>query len=369
MNIAIVSVNKKKYSETFIHAQVKKLPASVYYLHTGYLPTMAGFNDIPLVPPSLITTFKKWRGHSEDDLLQFAIKKYLRRNGIQLVLAQYGPSGVKMMEICHELNLPLFVYFRGYDAYRREILESYGTGYSRLFDIAVKLFVVSHEMKAQLVYLGADEQKIIYNPSGADTEQFIWHDAGKNPLKFLTVGRFEETKNHQATIQAFQQVVKNYPHARLILVGDGPLKKTCIDLVKALNLESAVEFAGILPHESVADIMAQVRCFALHSFTPVSGDKEGTPVSIMEACASGLPVVATHHGGIPDVVKDGETGFLVKEGDIRNMADRMVRLAADPNLATRLGTAGHHRIRNHFTQKQNIDLLWASIQESVCGSS
>ncbi|NQU66500.1 MAG: glycosyltransferase [Candidatus Marinimicrobia bacterium] len=365
MNIAIVSTNKDKYSETFIQAQVKLLPANVHLLHSGYLPTLSGQDDQPLVKNTIVTKIQKWMGRSNEQMLQQAVSKYLQQNKIQLVLAQYGPSGVKMMDICHSMNIPLFVYFRGYDAYRKEILDSYGKFYPQLFKIATKLFVVSHEMKDQLVRLGADKGKIIYNPSGADINRFTYHNAGKNPRMFLSVGRFEETKNQNATILAFQHVVEKFPDARLILVGDGPLRESCTPLVTSLNLGHAIEFTGILPHDDIARLMSQSRAFVLHSTTPPSGDKEGTPVSIMEASASGLPVVSTIHAGIPDVVTDGETGYLVDEGDIDGMADRMMRFANDPNLATQFGLAGHRLINDRFTQKHNIDLLWKTIQQCV----
>ncbi|MFQ6610655.1 MAG: glycosyltransferase [Fidelibacterota bacterium] len=363
MTVAIVSVNKDKYSETFIKAQVENLPTKVHFLHTGYLPILAGWQDIPIVKPSLITSFQKWIGYTDERILEFALSRYLIRKGIHLVLAQYGPSGVKMMRICRKKRIPLFVYFRGYDAYRKEILDSYGQAYPKLFKIASRLFVVSKDMRDQLIRLGADAEKIVYNPSGADTGMFRWSDAGKNPVNFLSVGRFEETKDHALTIRAFSQLVKQYPKARLLIAGDGPMKRDCEKLVSRLNLGSSVEFKGIIPHSQVADLMVQMRGFILHSVTPSSGDKEGTPVSIMEASASGLPVISTRHAGIPEVVIDKETGFLVEEYDEMGTVDSMLRIAKDADLATRLGKAGHDLISRNFTQKQNINNLWLAIRQ------
>src|SRR5688572_28769413 len=118
--IAIISTNKKKYSETFIHAQVTNLPYHIFYLHTGYLPTMYGDDDRQIV-----------KGNSDEETLIKAIKIFLIENKIQLVLAQYGPLGVKMMDICMELKIPLLMYFRGYDAYRQDMLDSYGKYYPK----------------------------------------------------------------------------------------------------------------------------------------------------------------------------------------------------------------------------------------------
>jgi len=85
-------------------------------------------------------------------------------------------------------------------------------------------------------------------------------------------------------------------------------------------------------------------------------------MSVLEAGASGLPIVSTRHGGIQEVVIDGETGFLVQEGDVEGMADRMIRLAKDPDLAARLGRAARKRICCEFSLEKSIDKLWAVIK-------
>ena len=88
-------------------------------------------------------------------------------------------------------------------------------------------------------------------------------------------------------------------------------------------------------------------------------------MTILEAGASGIPVVATRHAGIPDVVIDGETGLLVEEGDVAAMAGHLTRLASDPNLAARLGAAARHRIRREFSLEKRINSLWQIIEEAL----
>lgn len=341
--IAIVSTNKRKYSETFIHAQVAGLPFEVFYLHTGYLPTKYGHDDRPIV-----------KGSADEETLKKAIKIFLIENKIELVLAQYGPSGVKMMDICNQLNIPLLVYFRGYDAYRQDMLETYGKDYLKLFQIASAIFVTSRAMQKQLERLGAPAEKIIYNPSGANTEMFTYHDAGKNPPVFLATGRFEASKSPHLTILAFAKALEKIPAAKLIMVGEGYLLEACKILTKALKIEDAVEFKGILPQEEVARLMSQSRAFLQHSFTTPANDTEGTPVAVMEAGASGLPVIATRHAGIPEVVEHGQTGFLIEEGDIDGMAEYIIRLGSEPALASRLGKAACAKITAVYTTANNI---------------
>ena len=352
--IAIISTNKRKYSETFIHAQVTGLPFHVFYLHTGYLPTKIGDDDQPLI-----------KGNGNEETLKKAIKIFFIENQIQLVLAQYGPSGVKMMDICDALGIPLIVYFRGYDAYRQDMLDSYGKEYPELFQFASAIFTTSKAMQKQLERLGAPSEKIIYNPSGANTAVFKYHDAGLNPPVFIATGRFEASKSPHLTLLAFSRALHQIPEARLIMVGEGHLLEACKILVKALKIERAVEFKGILPQHEVASLMSQSRGFVQHSFTTPSNDTEGTPVAVMEAGASGLPVVATKHAGIPEVVEHEKTGFLVDEGDIDSMAEYIVKVGKNPLLATTLGKAGYEKIIVRYTTSISIDKVAAVIDKLI----
>src|SRR5690606_28888079 len=156
---------------------------------------------------------------------------------------------------------------------------------------------------------------------------------------------------------AFKEAVDRMPDARLVMVGDGPLLEACRQLARALGVERVVSFPGALPHDEVADIMRQARGFVQHSLRPADGDSEGTPLAVLEAAATGLPVIATRHGGIPDVVRDGETGILVDEGDVRAMAEAVAALALHPGRARALGEAARSRIRAEFSIERSIDSL------------
>jgi glycosyltransferase involved in cell wall biosynthesis len=136
-------------------------------------------------------------------------------------------------------------------------------------------------------------------------------------------------------------------------------------MAKSLNISGSVEFAGSKSHQEVAHLMRHVRAFVQHSITASSGDSEGTPVAIQEAGGSGLPVIGTIHAGIPDVVQDGVTGFLVKEGDIEGMAQRMKEIAQNPQLAASMGEAAKTRILSQFTLDHSIQGLSKVIETAV----
>ena len=141
--------------------------------------------------------------------------------------------------------------------------------------------------------------------------------------------------------------------------------ESCKLLVKALKLTESVEFLGYQPHERVAEIMGGVRALVQHSIKTSYGGVEGTPCAILEAGASGLPVVATRHAGIVDAILDGATGLLVEEGDIEGMAQHMILLAREPELARRLGRAAQERIRTEFPMEKSINNLWMRIEDCI----
>ena len=127
------------------------------------------------------------------------------------------------------------------------------------------------------------------------------------------------------------------------MVGTGLLLDVCSKLIHALHVEHAVELRGVVDHAGVAGLMQEARVFVQHSLVPASGDREGTPVAILEAGAGGLPVVSTRHAGISDAVIHGKTGFLVDEGDIETMAEYIYRLLASPDLASEMGKNARNR--------------------------
>jgi len=128
-------------------------------------------------------------------------------------------------------------------------------------------------------------------------------------------------------------------------------------LIKSLHIEHAVDLKGVMNHTQVASLMQESAIFVQHSLVPNSGDSEGTPVSVLEAGASGMAVVATKHGGIVDAVIHGKTGFLVEEGDVDGMAEYMCLLLADRKLAGDLGKQARNHISQNFNIETSIDNL------------
>ena len=256
------------------------------------------------------------------------------------------------------------VHFRGSDASSDSKFQRLSRRYRRLFQLTAGVIVKSRPMQAVLEQLGADPATLLISPSGADPDLFHGARPEEAPPRFLAVGRLVAKKGPLQTLEAFARMRNSLPDSlrdavRLEVVGDGPLRADLERAIRGWKLEKQVLLLGVQSQPAIAERMRQVRGFVQHSIVAPDGDSEGNPVAVMEAQLSGLPVVATRHAGIPEVVRDGETGLLLSEGDVDGMAAAMRRLVLEPALAARLGAAGQQRVSAQFTVQHH----WAAIAD------
>ncbi|MFM7674864.1 MAG: glycosyltransferase [Synechococcus sp.] len=269
-----------------------------------------------------------------------------------VVLVEFGFHAVRVMELVPATGLPLVVHFRGSDASARRYLEGLRPRYRRLLQLAAAVVVKSQPMAQRLRELAAGRPTplpVLVSPSGADPASFHGADPAAAPPRFLAVGRFVAKKGPLHTLEAFARASAGHPDWRLEMVGAGPLLEAARQQARALGIEGQVTFSGVLPPEAIAARLQGARAFLQHSLTGPDGDQEGLPVAVLEAQLCGLPVVATRHAGIPEVVVHGATGLLVDEGDVAAMAEAIRALGDDPALAGRLGAEGRRHCAAHFT--------------------
>jgi len=363
LRICIVAENKPGYSETFIRSHIEHLSDTTIFLYgrnfpcydnSDYLIISKVFN---LAERLYYKIAIKILNISLNDVKIKAFKKYIKKHKIEAVLAEYGQAGVNIYQACHDLKIPLIVHFHGFDAYNQYILTKKGKEYPELFKNAAAIIAVSRDMQQQLIRLGASEKKVEYNPYGVDLNLFQVTQPEQNPPTFVSIGRFADKKAPHLSIIAFQEVVDLVPKAKLKMIGDGSLLESCRCLVQSLNLAEQVEFLGSCPHKEVAKAMQGARAFVQHSVKTSYGDCEGTPNAVLEAGACGLPVIATRHAGIKDVVIENETGLLVEEKDVKAMSEHMLTLAKNPELASQMGKAARERIQKNFTIEKSIQQL------------
>ena len=360
--VCVIHPNKSAPSETFIRNHVRRLPADVIELYGGWFPRFWR-EDEPILPPLRrrrlgLALKRRLLRISPGEFAPHVLAWFLRRHRVDVVLAEYGQTGVAVMGACELARVPLVVHFHGADAHTVAVLEAEGRCYPELFGSAAAVVAGSRHLANRLVELGCPREKIGINHHGVDTRKFGPGDAERNPPVFVAVGRFVEKKAPHLTLLAFSRVVAGAPDARLVMIGDGGLLEACRILARALGVAHAVRFLGAQPADVVAETMRGARAFVQHCVKPSNGDAESFGIVFAEAGACGLPSVGTRHDGIPEVVVDGETGLLVDEYDVSGMADAMSRLVADATLAGRLGRQARSRVCALFDLERSIAGLW-----------
>lgn len=347
--VAIISTNRNKYSETFIQMHIRELPNVAVVFSDGYLPTSFSLNRGKHFVE--IGDQKKWWQKSSSVA---GIKRILLKEGIEVVLAEYGQSGVEMMPICDALGIPLVVHFHGFDAYRNDALSTYGKKYQKMFELAHSIVVVSTDMKNQLIELECPENKIHLIPYGVSSTLFKPSEVKRNQLQFISCGRFVEKKNPIGLIKAFHKVRLQLPTAQLLMIGDGELLESCKKLVVKLGLTDAVQFEGVQEPNRVAELLNQSSVFVQNSMRTPENDSEGTPLSVLEAMSCQLPVIATNHAGMVDVINDGVNGFLVEENDIDGLANKMLELIENRKLRNLIGEKARKTILDKYTRDRYL---------------
>lgn len=355
--VAVFSPNQGAPSETFIRAHIERLPlptTAVYgggwrrFTDRGAFWPLARYpgRALGLVAPA-----------AAGGLYTRALAAKLKSLNADVALAEYGTTGAEILDACLVAGVPLAVYFYGFDAWRDSIVRKYRPAYERMFRDAQAIIAVSGSIRDRLASWGAPPRKLHHIVCGADAAAFDGARPAEAPPHFVAVGRFVDKKAPQLVVTAFRDVHAAMPTARLTMVGDGPLLEQTRGLVDTLGLQGAVSFPGVLAPKDVMALLRAARAFVQHSLTAADGDREGTPVALLEAQMAGLPVVSTLHSGIPEIVADGETGMLVKERDVAGMGRAMARLASDPALAGALGKAAREHAVAHFSQERTLGAL------------
>ncbi|MFY0543722.1 glycosyltransferase [Brevibacillus sp. H7] len=289
------------------------------------------------------------------------LKKVLHKQKADLIHARFGTTGLGILGVKKELDLPMLTSFHGYDLPSNRRLIGYKNNHiQRLFEEGDAFTATSQNMKEILIKYGCPENKIFVHHSGIDIQRFTFKKRIMPWNKFITllsVGRLVEKKGMRYLIDAFRKAHERYPFLRLRIVGDGHLRNMIGKQVRKLNLEDKVRFLGALPHQEVAKEMNKADLFALASITDSTGNQEGIPNVLKEAMASGLPVVSTWHAGIPELVEDGKSGFLVPERDSNALAQRILDLIHLSNQWGEMGKRGRKIVMDSFNVETQIEEL------------
>jgi glycosyltransferase involved in cell wall biosynthesis len=195
--------------------------------------------------------------------------------------------------------------------------------------------------------------------NGVDLARFMFHPprAPNGEFRIGMVARFGPEKGHDTLVHALPPVLNDVPGARLVLVGDGVTRPRVQQLAQALGVADRVEFTGAI--QEAERVYPRLDAVALPS------ECEALPVSVLEAMASGRPVVASDIPGVREAIVEGETGFLFPVGDSRTLAQRIIQLARDRDERGRMGRAGRTRVERAFDQETQLRALYGALTRAI----
>jgi len=266
-----------------------------------------------------------------------------------VIHAHFGPNGVRgiFLRDVGLLRGPLITTFHGYDV-TRTLRSEAQRGYRTLFDHCELLLPISEHWKSRLIDAGAPADRIAVHHMGIDCDSFVFRERTRNagePTSFLSIARLVEKKGIADAIRA---VARIEAPLRYRIAGDGPLREQLDALIDSLGVRDRVDILGWQSHDRIRTLLDEAHVLLAPSVTASDGDMEGIPVVLMEAMAMGLPVLTTHHSGIPELVDDGVNGVLVPEHDVDGLSRAMMVLIDDPTVWSRMGHAGRTTVERDF---------------------
>jgi glycosyltransferase involved in cell wall biosynthesis len=290
-------------------------------------------------------------GWSHIDPRVDAVRRFFRKHGVEVVMGEHLDHSLPWLDVAKALGLRFFPHGHGYDVSGRLRDASLRSDYLK-YNGTEGVITVSHASKERLVGIGLHRDKVHVIPCSVEVPPLAQKRPTRREVRVLAVGRMVDKKAPITALDAFRRAVAVYPHLHLDFVGDGPLLSAAQEFVHCFNLASCVTLHGAKPNEEVKRMMNETDIFIQHSIVAANGDEEGMPVAILEAMAAALPVVSTRHAGIPEVVEDGVTGFLVEERDSGMMAARLVDLARDEHRRVSMGHVGWARVGEAFSWEE-----------------
>ncbi|WP_413160847.1 glycosyltransferase [Capilliphycus salinus ALCB114379] len=286
-----------------------------------------------------------------------------------IIHCQFGTQSYRGMSF-RTINAPnaqLVTTFRG-DDISRFVQEKGEKVYHKLFKTG-NLFLANCEFfKRRVVELGCDENQVFVHRSGLDCRRFPFAPRSfpsDGKIRIVTTGRLVEKKGIEYSIRAVAKQALVNPNLEYNIIGDGILKESLQQLIRELNASQFIHLLGWKDEDEIVEILNQSHIFIAPSVTASDGNQDA-PVNVLkEAMAMGLPVISTYHGGIPELVEDGVTGFLVPERDAESLAEKLGILVKNPQLWPEMGKAGRAYVEEHYDLNKLNDTLVELYQKTL----
>lgn len=289
-----------------------------------------------------------------------ALQRILAQTDAQLLHIYFGHIAVHLLPLIRAWDKPTIVSFHGADV----LVDMHKPGYRRatkeMLEAVQRVLVRSESLRRGIADLGCDENKIDIVRTGIPLEEFAFRERRfpeNGEWRFVQACRLIEKKGLPTALRAFAEFSVRYPRSTITIAGEGPLLEELEQLARELKIDNRTTFTGFVSQEKIRELFYASHIFLHPSETERDGNQEGVPNSMLEAMASGLPVFATHHGGIPEAIENGISGVLVAERDHEALARALIETVQDRHLLAQLGRIGSQTVAGKFDQRAQVRRL------------
>lgn len=338
-------------------------------------PELFPFGDIELLPEAQQALLRRfylkfikrvpslhYRGEMEQLVELFG------RRRADLMHVYFGHTGVHLRSFVEWWQQPTLVSFHGADVMPREHQPKYIGHMRDLFQLVPLVLARSNSLADRLKAIGCPAEKIRLNRTGIPLAEFPLVERQMptdGAWRLVQTCRLIAKKGLRTALQAFAEFHREYPLATYTIAGEGPMRQELCELVAELGLTDAVVFPGFLNQQQLNELYSRSHIFLHPSELTAKQDQEGIPNSMLEAMATGLPVAATLHGGIPEAVQDCVSGFLVAERNAPALAAVLKRYAQSPEMLRQMGRQASQSVHAEFEHSRAIAKLEACYDEAV----
>lgn len=353
-------------SETFIYDLINIMEKSHQVnnwilTHRRHLESERPFKKTIVIKPDIITRIV----HKIEDYEGYSISNhkatYREIKIIQpsIIHSHFGPNGIRMNKLLQKYKLvtPQVVSFHGMDV---NTLPYFKKGYlENIHHLGkqenVYFTAPSEFLMNRMIKLGIHPEKIKIIRNSFNSS-FLEIKCKKNfnygdKLKILNVGRLESVKGQQYLIEAFSIFSSTYTNAHLTIIGEGSLEKQLKNVAKRLGVSEKVDFLGKMPHQKIPEIMADHDIYVQPSIVNERNEEENSPISVLEALSIGLPVIASNIGGLKEIIKNGENGFLVPQKSVNDIVLSLTQLLEQPETLARIKQYARFYVQRNYSSE------------------
>jgi colanic acid/amylovoran biosynthesis glycosyltransferase len=277
----------------------------------------------------------------------------LERENAQLLHIYFGQIAVHLLPLIRTWTKPVLVSFHGADVMVDLDKPAYRAATQQMLEAVRMVLVRSESLGRALINLGCPAAKIRLQHTGIPVDEIpfrprVWPENGA--WKFVQACRLIEKKGLRVSLRAFARFAARHPASTFTIAGEGPLRTELGQLAADLGVADKVFFPGFISQSQLRELFYQSHIFLHPSEVGGDGNQEGVPNSMLEAMASGLPVFATEHGGIPEAIENGRSGVMVKERDEEALAMALLERTANPEGLSAIARHGAEVVRRRFEQ-------------------